>query len=55
MARAAQYYKDKLKHSPRAIEYCKKRGLTGEVAARFGIGYAPDGWQNLQDRLPGLR
>ena len=48
MARAAQYYKDQLKASPRAVEYCKKRGLTGEVAARFGMGYAPDGWQNLQ-------
>lgn len=48
MARAAQYYKDQLKASSRAVEYCKKRGLTGEVAARFGMGYAPDGWQNLQ-------
>ena len=52
MARAAQYYKDQLKASPRAIEYCKKRGLTGEVAARFGMGYAPDGWQNLQAVFP---
>ncbi len=52
MARAAQYYKDQLKASPRAIEYCKKRGLSGEVAARFGIGYAPDGWQNLQAIFP---
>ncbi len=52
MARAAQYYKDQLKASPRAIEYCKKRGLTGEVAARYGIGYAPDGWQNLQAVFP---
>ena len=52
MARAAQYYKDQLKASPRAIEYCKKRGLTGEVAARFGMGYAPDGWQNLQEIFP---
>ncbi|HEX9195075.1 MAG TPA: DNA primase [Azonexus sp.] len=52
MARTAQYYKDQLKASPRAIEYCKKRGLTGEVAARFGIGYAPDGWQNLQAVFP---
>ena len=48
MARAAQYYKDQLKASPRAIEYCRKRGLTGEVAGRFGMGYAPEGWQNLQ-------
>jgi len=52
MARAAQYYKDQLKASPRAIEYCKKRGLTGEVAARYGMGYAPDGWQNLQAVFP---
>jgi len=52
MARAAQYYKDQLKASPHAIEYCKKRGLTGEVAARFGMGYAPDGWQNLQAVFP---
>jgi len=52
MARAAAYYKAQLKASPRAIEYCKKRGLSGEVAARFGIGYAPDGWQNLESVFP---
>jgi DNA primase len=52
MARAAAWYKDQLKHSPRAIDYCKKRGLSGEIAARFGIGYAPDGWQNLQAVFP---
>lgn len=52
MARAAQYYKEQLKRSPKAIEYCKKRGLTGEIAARYGMGYAPDGWQNLQDVFP---
>ncbi len=48
MGRAAAWYKEQLRHSPRAIDYCKRRGLTGETAARFGIGYAPDGWQNLQ-------
>jgi len=52
MARAAQYYKDQLKVSPRAVEYCKKRGLSGEIAGRFGMGYAPDGWQNLQAVFP---
>jgi DNA primase len=26
--------------------------LTGEVAARFGMGYAPNGWQNLQEVFP---
>ncbi|MCL2886628.1 MAG: DNA primase [Betaproteobacteria bacterium] len=52
MARAAQYYKEQLKASKRAIAYCKQRGLSGEIAARFGIGYAPDGWQNLQVVFP---
>ena len=47
MQTATRYYREQLKQSPRAIEYLKKRGLSGEVAARFGIGYSPDGWQNL--------
>jgi DNA primase len=47
MARAAKYYKEQLKASPKAIDYLKGRGLTGEIAARFGLGYAPEGWQNL--------
>lgn len=49
MQRAAQYYRDQLKVSERAIEYLKGRGLSGKVAARFGIGYAPAGWQNLEN------
>lgn len=48
MARAAKYYYEQLKRSPKAIEYLKQRGLSGEVAQKFGIGYAPDGWQNLE-------
>lgn len=52
MAKAAAYYKEQLKRSPRAIDYCKRRGLSGEIAARFGIGYAPDGWQNLAAVFP---
>jgi DNA primase len=48
MQTATRYYREQLKQSPRAIEYLKNRGLSGEVAARFGIGYAPDAWQNLQ-------
>ena len=52
MARAAQFYKEQLKRSPRAIDYCKQRGLTGEIAARYGIGYAPDGWNNLKAVFP---
>ena len=48
MARAARFYKEQLKASPKAIDYLKGRGMTGEIAARFGIGYAPDDWQGLQ-------
>lgn len=48
MERATRYYREALKRSEKAINYLKQRGLTGEIAARFGIGYAPDGWQNLE-------
>lgn len=48
MALAARFYKDQLKVSPKAIDYLKGRGLTGEIAARYGLGYAPDEWQGLQ-------
>lgn len=47
MARAAKYYYEQLKLSEAAIDYLKWRGLSGEIAQKFGIGYAPDGWQNL--------
>ena len=52
MLKAHKFYRDELKKSPRAIAYLKGRGLTGEIAARFGIGYAPDGWQNLRTVFP---
>jgi len=52
MKRACDYYRDQLKATPRAIEYLKGRGLTGKIAASFGIGYAPDGWQNLESVFP---
>ena len=52
MLKAHKYFRDELKKSPRAINYLKGRGLTGEIAARFGIGYAPDGWQNLRSVFP---
>jgi DNA primase len=47
LARAAQHYRAQLKGSQRAVAYLKGRGLTGEIAARFGLGYAPDGWHAL--------
>jgi len=49
---AAHYYRRQLKDAARAIEYLKRRGLSGEVAKRFGIGYAPDGWQSLAAAFP---
>jgi DNA primase len=48
LLRAANYYRQELKKSPRAIEYLKGRGLSGQIAARFQMGYAPAGWQNLE-------
>jgi len=48
MEKAMAFYRAELKKAPRAVEYLKNRGLTGEIAARFRIGYAPDGWQGLK-------
>ncbi len=47
LERAAQHYRAQLKGNSRAVGYLKARGLTGEIAARFGLGYAPDGWHAL--------
>ncbi len=52
MQTAARFYREQLKMAPRAIDYLKGRGLSGEIAARFGIGYAPDDWQNLKAAVP---
>jgi DNA primase len=52
---AAHYYRQQLKNAPPAIEYLKKRGLSGDIAKQFGIGYAPGGWQNLQAAFPDYR
>lgn len=47
LAQAMDYYRQTLRASSHAIDYLKGRGLTGQVAARFGLGYAPPGWQSL--------
>ena len=52
LQRAMEFYRGELKRAPRAIAYLKQRGLTGEIAARFGIGYAPDDWQGLKAAFP---
>ena len=48
MMDALSYYRAELKKSKVAIDYLKGRGVSGEIAARYGLGFAPDGWQNLE-------
>ncbi|GGY54599.1 DNA primase [Pseudoduganella albidiflava] len=52
MTLAADFYKGALRKAPNAIGYLKGRGLTGEIAARFALGYAPEGWDNLRAVFP---
>ncbi|MDH5786168.1 MAG: CHC2 zinc finger domain-containing protein, partial [Chromatiales bacterium] len=56
MERAANFYRQQLRSSKdasRAVEYLKGRGLSGEVARDFGVGYAPPGWDNLFKAMGG--
>ncbi|MCQ3003489.1 DNA primase [Pseudomonas syringae] len=51
---AAEYYRLALKNHPSrraAVEYLKGRGLSGEIARDFGLGFAPPGWDNLHKHL----
>lgn len=52
MLDALTYYRAELKKNRPAIDYLKGRGLSGEIAARYGMGFAPDGWQNLEMVFP---
>lgn len=50
MLRAHDFYKQQLRsHSQaeQAVAYLKERGMSGEIAAEFGVGYAPPGWDSL--------
>ncbi|MGH8796253.1 MAG: DNA primase, partial [Caldimonas sp.] len=47
LEKAAENYRRQLKTNLRAVDYLKGRGLTGEIAARFGLGYSPEGWRGL--------
>jgi len=51
LKQAAELYQQQLKSSERAINYLKQRGLTGDIARQFKIGYAPDGWDFLISQL----
>ena len=48
MLAAAKFYQRRLRESSEAIDYLKGRGITGETAARYHLGFAPEGWQPLQ-------
>ncbi len=48
---ADQIYRAALRSSERAIAYLKKRGIDGQTAGRFGIGYAPDAWDTVLKQL----
>ena len=54
LAEAARYFRQQLRHHPeakRAVDYLKRRGLSGEIAQAYGLGYAPAGWDNLLQAL----
>ncbi|MCG5540920.1 MULTISPECIES: DNA primase [unclassified Halorhodospira] len=54
LAHAHQFFRDALRNHPArqsAVEYLRRRGISGEVAARFGLGFAPPGWDNLLRQL----
>jgi DNA primase len=54
MQQAADFYRRQLREHPqaqRAIDYLKARGLSGEIARAFNIGFAPPGWDNLLREL----
>ena len=48
---AAQFFRNQLDANPKAQDYLRRRGVDAETRARFGIGYAPDGWDGLKNAL----
>ena len=52
LEKACDAYRKHLKESPRAVEYFKGRGVSGDVAKQFGLGYAPEGWHSLASVFP---
>jgi DNA primase len=47
LEQCSNYYQTQLKQNPLAIEYLKQRGISDDIAHDFGIGFAPQGWNNL--------
>jgi DNA primase len=52
MTKACDFYRQQLRSAQPAVAYLKGRGLTGEIAAKFGLGYAQDGWDSLRAVFP---
>jgi DNA primase len=52
LEKAGEAWRKQLKNAPRAVDYLKGRGLSGEVAKTFGLGYAPEGWRGLASVFP---
>jgi DNA primase len=50
---ADQFYRERLREHPEAIRYLKNRGIEGTSAGRFALGFAPDSWNALLERLGG--
>ena len=51
LEQANTYYKKMLRDHQRAIDYLKSRGVSGEVAAKFDLGYSPKGFHNLLNQF----
>ncbi len=43
----SQYYQTQLKQNQQAIQYLQQRGINGQTAKNYAIGFAPPGWNNL--------
>jgi len=52
LERAAKTYQIELRANEKAKSYFKSRGLSGEIAKAFGLGYAPEGWRTLASVFP---
>lgn len=52
LEKAGEAYRKHLRQAPGAINYLKARGVSGEIARQFGIGYAPAGWRTLASVFP---
>jgi DNA primase len=58
LEKAARFYKTQLREHPeasKAVDYLKRRGVSGLMAREFGLGYAPPGWNNLSRALGGTK